>query len=276
MPRVLTIAGSDSGGGAGIQADLKTITVLGAYGLSVITALTAQNTLGVQGIHEPPPEFVALQFDSVLSDIGADAAKTGMLANPELVRLVSSKIKEYKVPNLVVDPVMVAQSGDALVTADTREALKQDLIPLAELITPNRPEAEALLGAEIRTVSDLADAARALRSLGPKAVLVKGGHMAGPALDVLFDGREIREYSAPRIETTHTHGSGCTFSAAIAAYLAHGHEMGQAVAKAKRFITEAIRRARPLGRGSGPTNHLAFLERLPALDQLPEDSSDGS
>ena len=132
MPRVLTIAGSDSGGGAGIQADLKTITVLGAYGLSVITALTAQNTLGVQGIHEPPPEFVALQFDSVLSDIGADAAKTGMLANPELVRLVSSKIKEYKVPNLVVDPVMVAQSGDALVTADTREALKQDLIPLAE------------------------------------------------------------------------------------------------------------------------------------------------
>ena len=162
MPKVLTIAGSDSGGGAGIQADLKTVTVLGCYGLSVITALTAQNTLGVQGIHEPPLAFIAQQIDSVLSDIGADASKTGMLANPDVVRLVASKIKAYQVPNLVVDPVMVAQSGDTLVTADTRAALMSDLIPLARVITPNRPEAEVLLDRPIKSAGDLAEAARAL------------------------------------------------------------------------------------------------------------------
>jgi len=257
---MLTIAGSDSGGGAGIQADLKTATVLGCYGLSVITALTAQNTRGVQGIHEPPLEFIALQFDSVLSDIGADAAKTGMLANPGVVALVASKLKAYQVPNLVVDPVMVAQSGDALVTSDTREALIRELIPLAAVITPNRPEAEVLLGREIRSARDLGQAARDLYDLGPRAVLIKGGHIEGPALDVLYDGRELREYSAPRFDTPHTHGSGCTYSAAIASHLAMGLALPEAVSRAKAFITAAIRTARPLGQGHGPTNHLALLE----------------
>lgn len=268
MPKVLTIAGSDSGGGAGIQADLKTITVLGAYGLSVITALTAQNTLGVQGIHEPPPGFIEKQLDSVLSDIGADAAKTGMLANPALVRVVAAKIKEHQVPNLVVDPVMAAQGGDPLVTGDTRKALAGELIPLADLITPNLPEAEILLEREIKSPQDMAEAARALLTLGPKAVLVKGGHLAGPALDILFDGQEIREYSTPRLKTPHTHGTGCTYSAAIATRLAQGRPLAQAVAEAKEFITEAIRRAVPIGQGHGPANHLAFLQKQAVLDSL--------
>lgn len=268
MSKVLTIAGSDSGGGAGIQADLKTITVLGAYGLSVITALTAQNTLGVQGIHEPPPAFIGKQLDSVLSDIGADAAKTGMLANPALVRVVAAKIKEYRVPNLVVDPVMAAQGGDPLVTSDTRKALAKELIPLADLITPNLPEAEILLGREVQSPQDMAEAARALLALGPKAVLVKGGHLAGPALDILFDGQEIREYSTPRLKTPHTHGTGCTYSAAMATRLAQGRPLAQAVAEAKEFITEAIRRAVPIGQGHGPANHLAFLQKQAVLDSL--------
>jgi len=268
MPKVLTIAGSDSGGGAGIQADLKTFTVLDCYGLSVVTALTAQNTLGVQAIHEPPPDFIARQLDSVLSDLGADAAKTGMLANPETVRTVAAKIQEYQVPKLVVDPVMAAQSGDPLVTRDTREALVKDLFPLAELITPNLPEMELLLERKIGSPHDLAEAARILHGLVARAVLAKGGHLGGPALDILFDGREIKEFTADRLDTPHTHGTGCTYSAAIAAYLAHGLPLAEAVGRAKSFITEAIRLAYPLGQGAGPTNHLAFLEKSTVLTEL--------
>jgi len=216
MKKILTIAGSDSGGGAGIQADLKTITVLGAYGLSVITALTAQNTVKVQAIHEVPPDFIGAQLDSVLSDIGADAAKTGMLANTEVVREVADKLKQYQIPKLVVDPVMVSKSGDSLLNTDAQGALVKDLLPLATIITPNLPEAGVMLGREVKTLEDMAEAARALKVMGPQAVLIKGGHFSGPATDLLFDGEEMREYSMPRIESSNTHGTGCTFSAALA------------------------------------------------------------
>jgi len=270
MNRILTIAGSDSGGGAGIQADLKTITVLGGYGLSVITALTAQNTLGVQAVYELPPAFIAQEFDSVLSDIGADAAKTGMLANPEVVRIVAEKIKEYKVSKLVVDPVMVAKGGDSLLTPFAREALAKELLPLASVITPNLPEAGVLLGREVKTLEDMAEAARELHRKGAQAVLIKGGHFTGPATDILFDGREIREYTAKRIGTPNTHGTGCTYSAAIATYLGQGLPLPEAVGKAKEFITEAIRLSLPLGRGHGPTNHFALLAKRDVLHQLTE------
>ncbi len=270
MKRVLTIAGSDSGGGAGIQADLKTITVLGAYGLCAITALTAQNTLSVEAIYEVPPEFVGAQLDAVLSDIGADAAKTGMLANTEVVKMAAAKIKQYQVPNLVVDPVMVSKGGDALLAEDAQGALVKDLLPLATVITPNLSEAGVMLGREVKTLQDMAEAARSLKDMGPKAVLIKGGHLAGPATDLLFDGETMREYSTPRIESSNTHGTGCTFSAALATHLAQGRSMHQAVALAKEFITEAIRLAHPMGQGHGPTNHFALLEKQAALRSLEE------
>ena len=261
MKRVLTIAGSDSGGGAGIQADLKTITVLGAFGMSALTALTAQNTVGVQGIFELPPEFVAKQMDSVLSDIGADAAKTGMLSSSKLIAVVAAKIKEYQVPNLVVDPVMVAKSGDALLKPEARDSLIRDLLPLAEIVTPNLPEAMTILGRKVDSLAEMAEAARAIRELGPKAVLIKGGHLEGPAVDLLFDGREIREFTSERFDTPNTHGTGCTYSAALATFLAQGLTPVEATAEAKKFITEAIRHSLSLGKGHGPTNHFAWLNR---------------
>ncbi|MBW2062048.1 MAG: bifunctional hydroxymethylpyrimidine kinase/phosphomethylpyrimidine kinase [Deltaproteobacteria bacterium] len=270
MNRVLTIAGSDSGGGAGIQADLKTITVLGAYGLSVITALTAQNTLRVEAIHEVRPDFVGTQLDAVLSDIGADAAKTGMLANTEVVQIVAAKLKQYQVPNLVVDPVMVAKSGDSLLTADAEGALVRDLLPLAAVLTPNLPEAGIILEQEVRTLEDMAAAARALKAMGPEAVLIKGGHLSGPATDLLFDGQKMREYSVPRLDSPNTHGTGCTFSAALATFLGEGQALHEAVARAKEYITEAIRLARPVGHGHGPTNHFAPLEKQAVLRSLEE------
>lgn len=257
--RVLTIAGSDSGGGAGIQADLKTITVLGGFGMSVVTALTAQNTLGVHGIHEVPPEFVAAQFDAVATDIGVDAAKTGMLAGSEIIRVVAGKIREYGIERLVVDPVMAAKGGAALIREEAKRILIAELIPLAFVITPNIPEAEALSGVRIATLSDMKEAARAIRNLGPRHVVVKGGHLAGDAVDLLYDGRDFREFSSPRIATADTHGTGCTYSAAIATGLAFGRDVAEAVAQAKRYITEAVRHAWRLGGGHGPTNHLAPL-----------------
>ncbi|MDD5475607.1 MAG: bifunctional hydroxymethylpyrimidine kinase/phosphomethylpyrimidine kinase, partial [Syntrophales bacterium] len=209
MARILTIAGSDSGGGAGIQADLKTITALGGFGMSVITALTAQNTLGVQGIHEVPMEFVEMQFDSVASDIGVDAAKTGMLAGAEVVNLVARKVVEYSITNLVVDPVMIAKGGARLIHDEAKGALMEALIPLARVVTPNIPEAEVLSGITIRNVDDMKKAATAIGRLGARSVLVKGGHMEGPALDVLYDGGKVHEFSAERIDTKNTHGTGC-------------------------------------------------------------------
>jgi hydroxymethylpyrimidine/phosphomethylpyrimidine kinase len=244
--RVLTIAGSDSGGGAGIQADLKTITVLGGFGMSVVTALTAQNTLGVHGIHEVPPPFVALQFDAVATDIGIDAAKTGMLATSEIIRVVAGKIRQYGIVKLVVDPVMVAKGGTSLIREEAKETLIAELIPLAFVLTPNIPEAEVLSGLRIETLDDM-------------KVIVKGGHLAGDAVDLLYDGENFREFRSQRIATGDTHGTGCTYSAAIATELAFGKDVAHAVTEAKRYITAAIRHAWRVGGGNGPTNHLAPL-----------------
>ena len=257
--RVLTIAGSDSGGGAGIQADLKTITVLGGFGMSVVTALTAQNTLGVHGIHDVPPEFVAAQFDAVATDMGIDAAKTGMLATSEVIRVVAEKIRRYRIAKLVVDPVMVAKGGMSLIREEAKATLIAELIPLAYVLTPNIPEAEVLAGIGIATLDDMKVAARIIREMGARHVVVKGGHLAGDAVDLLYNGEHFREFRAPRIATADTHGTGCTYSAAIATGLAFGKEVAEAVTDAKRYITEAVRHAWRLGGGHGPTNHLAPL-----------------
>ena len=255
-PRVLTIAGSDSGGGAGIEADLKTIAALGGYGMAAVTAVTAQNTVGVFGIHDIPPEEVARQIDVVLEDIGADAAKIGMLSSVPIIEAVAGSLEKHPVPDLVLDPVMVAKSGDALLREDAREALRSRLLPLARVVTPNIPEAAVLAGMDIATENDVRRAGEAIHALGPECVLMKGGHLEGPeAADWLYDGTAWTVYRAERIETRNTHGTGCTFSAAIASYLARGMAVPEAVEAAKDYLTGAIRHALPLGRGHGPLNH---------------------
>lgn len=259
IPRVLTIAGSDSGGGAGIQADLKTITVLGGFGMSVITALTAQNSLGVHGIHEIPPAFVAAQFDAVASDIGVDAAKTGMLASPDILMTVVEKIRQYRIEKLVVDPVMVAKGGTSLIQREAREILRRELLPLSLVATPNIPEAEILTDVIIASPSDMKAAAKMIYDMGAKNVVIKGGHLISGAVDILYDGKDIYEFPFERIPTKDTHGTGCTFSAAIATGLAGGKSVLEAVAGAETYIAVAIRHALRLGAGHGPTNHLAPL-----------------
>lgn len=263
MKRALTIAGSDSGGGAGIQADLKTFAARGVFGMSVITALTAQNTLGVQGVLEIPPEFVARQIDSVVRDIGVDVVKTGMIANIGIIETVAAKIREYNLAPLVVDPVMMAKGGDPLLHEDARATLVRLLLPLATVVTPNLPEAEVLCGFEISNLDGMHRAARAIRSLGPQNVVVKGGHLLDPeaSIDVLFDGERFEEFSAPRVETKNTHGTGCTFASAIAAELAKGASVQEAVGTAKVYLTQVLRASTDLaiGRGHGPMNHMAML-----------------
>jgi hydroxymethylpyrimidine kinase/phosphomethylpyrimidine kinase len=261
MKRVLTIAGSDSGGGAGIQADLKAITLLGGYGMSVLTALTAQNTIGVQAIHEVPARFVSTQIDSVLSDIGADAIKTGMLANAEIVEVVARKIKYYGVKKVVVDPVMIAKSGDSLLRKDAQAALIERLIPLGMVVTPNLPEASVLTGLKVNSVEGMKKAAQRICELGAKHVVVKGGHLRGMAIDILYDGRNFHEIESKRIETKNTHGTGCTFASAIATLLARGETVSEAVRKAKVFITMAIQSGLSIGKGTGPTNPFAYILR---------------
>ncbi len=261
MKRILTIAGSDSGGGAGIQADLKTITLLGGYGMSVVTALTAQNTVGVQGIHEIPARFVGRQIDSVLSDIGADAIKTGMLANKEIVKIVSKKIKQYQIKIVVVDPVMVSKSGAFLLRRDARDALIRELIPLAWVVTPNLMEASALTGLKVNSLEGMKKAARLIYKMGVKHVVVKGGHLKGMAIDLLYDGNMFHEIEGPRIESKNTHGTGCTFASAVATLLARGEDVHEAVKKAKTFISIAIQSGLSLGKGTGPTNPSAFILR---------------
>jgi hydroxymethylpyrimidine/phosphomethylpyrimidine kinase len=259
MRKALTIAGSDSGGGAGMQADLKTFAALGVYGMSALTAITAQNTVGVQGVHELPAEFVGLQIDSVVSDIGVDAVKTGMLANAEIIAVVAAKVKEHNLPNFVVDPVMVAKSGDPLLREDARDALIGLLLPLAVVVTPNLHEARVLTGLTIENTDDMKKAATAIHELGARHVVVKGGHLPGESIDVLFDGQEFTLFRSPRIETKNTHGTGCTFASAIAAGLARGQRVVQAVAEAKEFITVALRHSLDIGHGHGPTHHFAAL-----------------
>jgi len=272
MKRILTIAGSDSGGGAGIQADLKAITLLGGYGMSVITALTAQNTVGVQGIHEIPGRFVEKQIDSVLSDIGADAIKTGMLANQEIIEAVSKKIKQYKVKKVVVDPVMISKTGAHLLRKDAQESLIKKLIPLAWVVTPNLMEASALTGLKVNSLEGMKKAAHLIYKLGAKHVVVKGGHLKGMAVDLLYDGKHFSEMEGPRIESKNTHGTGCTFASAIATLLARGDTVDEAVRKAKTFITMAIQSGLSLGKGTGPTNPSAYvlreMERYRVIQEL--------
>jgi len=258
-PSAMTIAGSDSGGGAGIQADLKTFAALGVYGTSTLTAITAQNTVGVHAVHEIPTDIIAAQIDAVLSDIGADAVKTGMLASSSIIQCVASELERRPVPCLVVDPVMVAKSGDALLWEDAVDALKTLLVPLASVITPNIPEAEALTGKKIESDTQVREAAEAFITMGAKSVVVKGGHREGPATDLFFDGTTFHEFTSPRIETANTHGTGCTFASAVAAGLARGMSILEAVGLAKEFITEAILSSFPVGQGHGPLNHFHKL-----------------
>lgn len=253
-PRALTIAGSDSGGGAGIQADLKTFLALGVHGMSAVTALTAQNTQGVSAVHDVPADFVREQIAQVVNDIGVDAAKTGMLSNSEIVSTVAESVVEFGIRNLVVDPVFVSKNRDVLLTADAVASLVNKLFPVALVITPNLFEAGALTEREVSTKDEMREVARALHEMGPSFVLVKGGHLEGDATDILFDGETFIEFPERHIQTRHTHGTGCTLSAAIAAYLASGEDLVTAVGLAKEFVTGAIRNALAIGKGYGPTN----------------------
>lgn len=262
-PKVMTIAGSDSGAGAGIQADLKTFAALGVYGTTVLTAITAQNTRGVFAIAEVPEEIVAAQVDAVLEDIGADAAKTGMLSSATIIETVADRIEAWGIDRLVVDPVMVAKSGDHLLHPSAVSALKQHLAPLALIITPNIPEATVLAGRPIATEADRREAARAIAALGPRLVVIKGGHLPGAPIDLVFDGETFTEMPSERVETPHTHGTGCTFSAAIAAFLAIGLTPIEAIGEAKAYLTEALRESYAVGDGQSGVNHFHAV-RLPA------------
>lgn len=253
-PRVLAIAGSDSGGGAGIQADLKTMLALGVHGMTVVCAVTAQNSVGVQGYWELPPEAVRAQLDSVLGDIGADAIKTGMLASSVIVDTVCDAVAGLATP-IVVDPVAVSKHGDSLLSAGTLEAVSERLLPIATVVTPNLLEAELLTGMTIRDEAAMLAAARAIRSMGPEWVLLKGGHLPGQPVDVLFDGHQALRYPGQRIASRHTHGTGCTLASAIAAQLALGKDMPKAVEAAKEYVTGAIGGGFPLGAGIGPVDH---------------------
>lgn len=263
-PKAMTIAGSDSGAGAGIQADLKTFAALGVYGTSALTAITAQNTRAVLAIAEVPEEVVALQIDAVLEDIGADAVKTGMLASATIIEAVADRLEAWGVTNLVVDPVMVAKSGDRLLQPDAVLAMRAVLLPKALIVTPNLPEAEVLSGRPIAGSEAAREAARAIAVLGPHIVVVKGGHALGQPIDLVFDGIDFHDLAAERIDTSNTHGTGCTFSAAIAAHLARGLAPLDAISAAKQFITEALMAGYPIGSGNSPVNHF-FGVRPPAL-----------
>ena len=256
MRTALTIAGSDSSGGAGIQADIKTLTANGVYAMSAITALTAQNTTGVQGIYEVSKEFLGEQLDSIFTDIFPDAVKTGMVSSSELIRVIAAKLKQYQARNLVVDPVMVATSGSRLISEDAVETLKEELLPLASVITPNIPEAEVLCGMAIHTREDMEKAAKAIYEQFGCAVLCKGGHSIADADDLLYTGADHIWFRGRRIDNPNTHGTGCTLSSAIASGLAKGKTLPEAVAAAKEYISGALEAMLDLGHGSGPLNHM--------------------
>lgn len=256
----LTIAGTDPSGGAGIQADLKTFQELKSYGMSVITSVVAQNTTGVKEVHHLPVDMLEHQLKAVSSDMPVHALKTGMIATRDMIDVIAEWISGIEA-SYVMDPVMVAQSGDPLMEKESREWLKEQLVPHATLITPNIPEAEDLIGEKIESEEDMAEAAVTIvQTLGAGAALVKGGHMEGKAVDYLFDGKQIHTFQTERIDTKNTHGTGCTYSAAITAYLSQGHSLADAVKEAKYFVTEAIKYSFELGHGKGPTNHFAVRE----------------
>ncbi|MPZ17750.1 MAG: bifunctional hydroxymethylpyrimidine kinase/phosphomethylpyrimidine kinase [Luteitalea sp.] len=257
MKKALTIAGSDSGGGAGIQADLKTFAAHGVFGTTAITAITAQNTRGVTAMQALPADLVTAQIEAVVEDIGVDAVKTGMLATAAIVSAVAAAAEALELPYLVVDPVMVAKSGDALLEQEAIEAVKFELLPRTYVLTPNALEAASLTGMPVTNVAEAHEAARALHRLGARACVITGGHIDGPqVIDLLFDGRHFIELSGPRLSTPHTHGTGCTFAAAIAANLALGRTLEEAVRAAKAYVTGAIRHAPGIGSGHGPINHI--------------------
>ena len=255
VPKALTIAGSDSGGGAGIQADLKTFTAFEVFGMSVITAVTAQNSVGVLGVLDLPPDFVARQIDAVLDDFGTDAIKTGMLATAGIVGAVAGRLRAHRGAHVVVDPVMVATSGDPLLQPAAQDALVRELLPLAYVVTPNLPEAAVLAGMAVETEADMVEAARRIGALGPRHVLVKGGHLKDSATDVLWDGHTLTRFPAARVEGLVTHGTGCTYSSAIAAGLARGRTLADAVAAGKAYVTATIREGFQAGRGAGALRH---------------------
>lgn len=260
MFRALTIAGSDSCGGAGIQADLKSFSANGVYGMSVITAITAQNTMGVFAIQDITPEMIEGQIKAIFDDIRVDAIKIGMVSKIESIKAIGKSLRSIEnLPKIVLDPVMVSTSGYKLLSSDAKETLIEELFPLAELITPNLPEAEEILGCEIKTLDEMKDAAIKIKELGPKAVLIKGGHLKDESTDLLFDGEEFVWFKQEKINTIHTHGTGCTLSSAIAANLAKNMTLKQAVTEGKKYITCAIEHGFALGKGTGPTNHFYEL-----------------
>ena len=260
VPRVMTIAGSDSGGGAGLQADLKTFGAMGVYGTCAITTITAQNTLGVSDVLETPVSMIEAQIDAIVSDIGADAVKTGMLSSSEIIRSVARSLKRHNLDVAVIDPVMVASTGARLIREDAIDSLREVLIPRATVLTPNSREAGILVGMEVNTVDDARSAAKTLvDEFGARNAVVKGGHLEGPATDVLYDGSDFITFTAERIDTTNTHGTGCTLASAIAAGLAKGLDAPSAVQEAKDFVTAAMRASYSVGRGHGPLNHFYRL-----------------
>ncbi len=256
MKTALTIAGSDSGGGAGIQADLKTFAAHGVYGTSAIVAVTAQNTLGVTSFLALPADLIIAQMEAVASDIGADAVKTGMLATAAIVEAVAAAIDDLELPRVVVDPVMIAKSGDRLLEDEAVSAMRAELLRRAFVVTPNAPEAEVLAGIPVRSVADMREAARRIHKLGPGAVIVKGGHLDTPdVVDLLFDGHSFTEFRGPRVQSRNSHGSGCTFAAALAANLALGQPLPEATRLAKEYVVGAIRHGLAIGHGHGPMDH---------------------
>jgi len=265
MRKVLTIAGSDSCGGAGVQADLKSLSANGVYGMSVITAITAQNTMGVFAVQDLEGEIIKAQIDAIFTDIDVDAVKIGMVSKISTIDVISQKLEQYKPMNIVLDPVMISKSGYSLLKPESKSALIKKLIPLASLITPNVPEAEEIIREvnsdfpDIESVVDMEKAAKEIYKLGCKNVLLKGGHMLGEAVDVFYDGFEIIHFTSERINTKNTHGTGCTLSSAIAANLALGFSMKESIKKSKQYITIAIKHSLDIGHGVGPTNHFYEL-----------------
>lgn len=258
MNKVLTIAGSDCSGGAGIQADMKTMAAHKVYGMSVITSLTAQNTTGVYGVLDIDPEFVAKQIDCVFQDIVPEAVKIGMVSNSKIIEVIVDKLKEYKAKNIVVDPVMISTSGSKLLSDEAIDMLKNKLIKIATIITPNIPEAEVLSGITIKTQEDMLDAAKKISKMLDGAVLIKGGHLVNDAIDLLYRDGEYRWFTSERINNNNTHGTGCTLSSAIASNLSKGYSLEDSIEKAKEYLTGALRDGLDLGKGSGPLNHMCI------------------
>ena len=259
MKKVLTIAGSDSSGGAGIQADLKTFSAHGVFGMSVITAVTAQNTQGVFAVQDISKDIIAKQIEVIFEDIDVDAVKIGMVSQIDTINTIAEELIKYNAKNIVLDPVMISKSGFDLLRPEAKDALIKNLLPIATIITPNIHEARAITGMEIKNINDMERAAKAIFEMGPKNVLVKGGHLEEDATDVLFDGYKINHFKSHRINTKNTHGTGCTLSSAIASNLALGYSIFEAVKKAKEYITVAIEHSLSIGKGVGPTNHFYTL-----------------